>query len=252
MPARSNSPKGGQAATPTYTFVMRRRPGTGESVRTFHRLFRTAVGDLRGGRWAIDAARFPAVTGRAPEFVYVLFLTRAISPRCRCSLNYQVRSQQMEDHPVCDDWLDLDFRAAPDLVADLAETIAPRLIRAFGAYVADLVPDDVLARDHPVIVLNRMNLRHEVLRLAPVQFLDRGLCLSAFGRPPADLLDRVRPMVDGAELLADGLYYFVKRVLSPAECDQFDAALRARIVARRPPAAVELDRPPDRGRPSGS
>jgi len=218
-------------AAPTYVFVIRRQPQKGESAKGVYQSLCSALRELKSNYWAFDVDTFPKLPAKVPEFVYPLTLTKSVTPKCRCYVSIQVRPQTFRDNPGYDDFLDLDFRAKPEWVADLARSVVPGLVTAFGAYIAYMEPDEISAQDQPAIVLNGINGRHTLVRFAPMQFIGKDLCIEALKMPPKEVAKRIKPLVGHVEILTGGVYYFVDRVLTPAECDDFDRGMRDSVAS---------------------
>src|SRR3954469_9177293 len=104
---------------PEHEFNMRRQSRRKESPAALYADFTRRLGKVETDHWSIDPSRFPPFPRKEPEFMYVLSLTRAVSPRARSDLHYEVRPtppQKLGGDPSYDDFLAIDFPGKPELV----------------------------------------------------------------------------------------------------------------------------------------
>jgi|GEM_PF-1652941 len=130
-------------------------------------------------------------------------------------LTYVYR-RTLDDSGDSDDRLFIDIDPAKSDLHQFAQVVIPRFIEAFDGYRAECFDEQFLfsankVREGEIVARSPEptevdNLRFRVTEVMPISFFDELLCRRAFNRTPAEVLERMRGMVEHARLLHGGVY----------------------------------------------
>ena len=143
-------------------------------------------------------------------------LTPHLGPGVEAYIAYALRSESyLRDNAQYDDRMIVEFDPTEVDLAEVAKTVFPQYVEAFGAYRATIVISDELSLDDwdEICELCRtgkdVNGRDGVHRINSVNYFDRELCRRAFESSPEDILDRLDGKVETARIVADGVLLIV-------------------------------------------
>jgi hypothetical protein len=165
-------------------------------------------------------------------------------------LSYVTR-RKLTDDGYCDDGLVIDFNPIQLDYRLLIDTVLPRFIEAFDAYRAECYDEAFIeaAYEERKVeggtlytprVKEYVNPRYQVRQAWPICYFGERLCRRAFDLTPSEILTRVKPVVETARLLHDGVYIVGSSEVLPFE--------RAQTLARQIYEAI-LGKPPRKDRP---
>lgn len=141
------------------------------------------------------------------------------------SIVYNYRSG-LGDAGIDDDFMVLEFNPMKQDFARMLETVLPRYISAFRAYLAYIGDTEWGLADWEEERKMVPNCRYGVYRIYPVHYFGEQLCRRAFQRTPEEMIRLLSKECERVELLDGGVILVAtSNVISLAEANQINARL---------------------------
>ncbi|WP_460132368.1 hypothetical protein [Pseudomonas sp. S1_E04] len=218
-----------------YKLEFRHRPSVSESIEERHINFLKAIGDL-GVPWNLNGPlEVPSI---GSELVVSVSLDKLLPTGVKGRISYALRDKKhLEDDAQFDDTLFIEFSRYKVNYSDLLKVVFPRYVKTFGSYRAVLHDWDITRGDWPLVLeacdatKKDINGRDGVFRINAANYFDRELCLRAFGRDPAQLVELLSGYVEEVREFEGGILIVISYIpISTAELISVGGRLRELMV----------------------
>lgn len=224
-------------------FNIRRRPDMDEDNEYLNNIILSKISQIPNF-WG-DDKNFDALDLSEGEFVRCIHLSHPhnmLVDGLFGNINYAVRypGHQHRDDANNDDMIILRIDTNKVEYDNFCKIILPKIVEIFRPYCVKVETNDKVSMEDWHIICdffrktgNNIDGRDGVYRIWPVAYYDNLLCQRAFKLSAAEVVERVAPECERAELINNGAFFIVtSEVVTDVEAlEALNTRIRARLAA---------------------
>jgi hypothetical protein len=208
-----------------YSMMIRSRPHPGESIEEKHNSFVSCLGTEA---WGFQRREYPPAPDASHHLSAIVQLRNYLKKGMKGRLSYSFRTAG-RDEAMYDDYCMIEFSPTAADYSSLVTRGFQAYVECFSAYRGEIL--DVGCYELDFEKARGIDARQGLVRIAPVCFVDKELCLRGFQLTPDAVANRLATAVEQVRLVHDGvLIIATSRIVSIDESNSIDHKLRSLLA----------------------